>query len=147
MKKSNQPILLYVILGLLVVAIAIGPIYSAFAEPSFGEGYDDHPKIMDFSNIDELGQDSTDLIYRFHPDCGACARIKSQVIDFAESNEQDLTVYMTHIDYEENLPPGYYTGTPTLLVVEDGEIVDEITGATDIPLFFDDVNSGAYEVK
>lgn len=147
MNKSKQPILLYVILGLLVVAIAIGPIYSAFAEPNFGDGYNDHPKIMDFSKVDELGQDRTELIYRFHPDCGACQRIKGEVLDFAENNEPGLTVYMTHTDYEENLPRGYYTGTPSLLVIENGRIVDEFVGSEDIPAFFDDVNDGTYEVQ
>ena len=147
MNKSKPPILLYVIIGLLVVAIATGAIYSAVAEPSFGSGYDDHPKVMNFSDIDEMGQDGTEMIYRFHPQCGACVRIKGEVLDFANNNEPGVEVYMTHIDYEENLPAGLYRGTPSLLVVENGTIVKEVTGATDIPAFFEDVNDGTYEVE
>ncbi|MGM0436481.1 MAG: hypothetical protein ACQEQA_05465 [Bacillota bacterium] len=147
MNKSKHPILLYVILGLLVVAIAIGPIYSAFSEPSYGPGYDDHPKFTDFSNIDELGQDGTDLVYRFLPDCGACISIKDDVINFAENNEPGLTVYMNHVEYEEDLPPGLDSRVPSLLVVENGSIVDEFNGTNEIPQFFEDVNNGTYEVE
>ncbi len=147
MNKSKHPILLYAIIGLLVLAIAIGPIYSAFAEPSFGEGYDDHPKIMDFSEIDDLGQGETELIYRFHPECGACVRIKGEVLDFAKTNEAGLKVYMTHVDYEENVPTGLYRGTPSLLVIENGQVVDEFVGSSEIPAFFNDVNDGTYEVQ
>ena len=147
MNKKKHPIILYVLIGLLVVAAAIGPIYSSIAGPDFGSGYNDYPKFMDFSNLNEIGDGETELIYRFHPQCGVCVDIKGEVLDFAESNEQGVTVYMTHVDYEENVPNGIERATPTLLVVVNGVIVDEYVGSNEIPQFLDDVNDGTYEVQ
>lgn len=134
MNKSNQPIILYVLIGILIVAIAIGPIYNAFSDNT-------HEHAFDFSEVSDMGHDGTEVIYRYHPECGACERIEDDVNAFAEGNEADIPLHKVHVSHEENLPSGLERGTPTLLVVEDGEIVDEIIGAYDIPDYFDTVNA------
>lgn len=135
MTKNNKPVILYVLIGLLVVAIAIGPIYSALSDNT-------HEHAFDFSDVSEMGQDGTELIYRYHPDCGACQSIEGEVNDFQEDNAQDLPLRKVHVSHEENLPSGLSTSVPSLLIVENGQIQDEITGANDIPAYFDEVNAG-----
>ncbi len=139
MSKSNKPIILYVLIALLVIAIAIGPIYSMFSD-------NEHTHAFDYNEVNELGQENMELLYRYHPTCAACRSIEDDVNDFADDNVHGIRLQKVHIDHEHNLPAGYERGVPTLLVVKDGEIVDEFVGANRIPEFFDDVNSGDYPV-
>ena len=140
MNKSNQPIILYVLIGLLIVAIAIGPIYNAFTDDSNGDTPHEHA--FDYNEVSEMGHEGTELIYRYHPDCGACQAIEADVNAFAESNAEDIPLQKVHVSHEENLPSGLERGTPTLLVIESGEIIREIIGANEIPEYFDSVNAG-----
>ncbi|MFP4077815.1 MAG: thioredoxin family protein [Candidatus Izemoplasmataceae bacterium] len=137
MNKSKHPTILYILIGLLVFAAAIGPIYNAFSD-------DAHEHAFDYNDISGMGQDGFEVLYRYHPDCGVCQSIAADVDDFEDDNAQEIPFHRVHIDHEENLPDGLETGVPTVLVIKDGSIVDEFVGGDEVPRFFDDVNDGSY---
>lgn len=137
MSKNNQPIILYVLIGILIVAIAIGPIYNAFND-------DTHEHAFDYNDVSEYGHDGMEVLYRYHPDCGICRSIEPDVNEFQEGNNEDVPLHKIHVEHEDNLPQGLNTAVPSVLVVIDGEIVDEIVNGEQVTSFFDEVNDGSY---
>ncbi|MFW6299194.1 MAG: thioredoxin domain-containing protein [Bacillota bacterium] len=137
MNKSNHPTILYVLIGLLVIAAAIGPIYNAFSD-------DTHEHAFDYRDISDMGDGEIEIIYRYHPECGICQNIAPDVDDFEDENADEIPFHRVHSDHEENRPQDVESGVPSVLVVEDGEIVDEFAGGEEVPQFFDDVLDDSY---
>ena len=111
------------------------------------------PKYTDFESIpayefaDNMPEDAY-AVYFYSESCPACNSIKSGFLRFAKTNELGLKVYMMDAGQTD----GSYTeipnlsATPTLLIYQDGEIVDFIQSATSIQEFMGEVEDGTYDV-
>ena len=122
--------------------------------------YDDFEQVGTYDDVAKMPEDVY-AVYYYSTSCGACNTIKSTVLDFAEENALGLKVYMLgHEQTSEVIPgarsrildpagptettTGYLSSTPTLIVFQDGEIIEFIIGGNNIPDFIESVNNGSY---
>ena len=114
--------------------------------------YDDFDKLTSFQAIDRQAEDQY-LVYFYSESCSHCATIKDTVLKFAKSNDTDLKVYLLDAGsgisgvnniVNPNNPNDLMDGTPSLVTVVDGRIVDLNSGATDIPNVLELINEGTY---
>lgn len=114
--------------------------------------YEDFQEVGTYDDMDNMPEDVY-AVYYYSTGCSVCARIKSQVLQFAEENAAGLKVYMMGYEVTSEVIPGSrldvvgpggetLTSFPALIIFEDGQIVNWIGGGEDIPNFIDDVNNG-----
>ena len=104
----------------------------------------DFDTIDDYSQI-QLKSESQYLVYWYSETCPACTAIKQEVLDFADENEAGIKIYF--MDAAKTTGTNYITqmtGTPSLLTVVNGVIVDLNVGSDLIPKTFDEINNGSY---
>jgi thioredoxin-related protein len=105
--------------------------------------YDSFDHINAFSETMTQDEDEY-LVYFYSEACGYCSQIKSNVLAFADDNEANMTIYladtanMTGTNTIPNL-----TGTPGIVRVRNGIIVDVQTGTVPILSLFDSINAEA----
>ncbi len=111
--------------------------------------YEDFEHIRNWDTDYEPIEDKEDGIFFFYlyaEFCPACAEIKEDVFRFAHDSPRGFNTYfidMTDIRGEWPINPGK-SGVPRMLVIEDGELVDEVVGMFDIPELMAEVRSGDY---
>jgi thiol-disulfide isomerase/thioredoxin len=108
--------------------------------------YDDFEHLQTYEEFDNKPEQKY-AVYLYSEECGYCIQIKNKLLNFADSNESDLKVYFIDIysvSGNSTVLPSQVTGTPSLIVIEDGNVVDVFGGSEDIPAFIDDINNGEY---
>ena len=134
--------------GGVIVALAI----ALFAVEVNSPQYDDFDHLTSFQAIDRQAEDQY-LVYYYSETCGYCSEIKDTVLKFAKNNKADLKVYIIEAGpaisgvnniVNPNDPNDLMDGTPSLVTVVDGRIVDLNSGATDIPNVLELINEGTY---
>ena len=143
-KNSNDKFLSYVLIGFAITFFVI--LISMVLFNSFDStlDYDSFSTIDDYLEI-QLKDEEVYLVYWYSETCPACTAIKDQVLEFADSNEVDMKVYF--MDAATTTGTNYITqmtGTPSLLTIINGEIVDLNVGNVDIPATFDAINDRTY---
>ena len=143
-KKSNDKFLSYVLIGFAITFFVI--LISMILFNSFDDtlDYDSFDTIDDYSQI-QLKSESQYLVYWYSETCPACTAIKQEVLDFADENEAGIKIYF--MDAAKTTGTNYITqmtGTPSLLTVVNGVIVDLNVGSDLIPKTFDEINNGSY---
>ncbi|MCD6482219.1 MAG: thioredoxin family protein, partial [Candidatus Izimaplasma sp.] len=106
--------------------------------------YSSFDHINDYSEISHMDEDEY-LVYYYSEICGHCNDIKIQVLEFADDNNEDIKVYF--IDAGKVTGYNYISGmngTPSLLMVVDGQLVDLVSGSDKIINIFDQINDGTY---
>lgn len=105
--------------------------------------YKDFPKISSYEEVNQI-QDETYLLYFYSETCPYCNQIKDRSLNFFEEHKDDLPVYLLDADRIRgskdslNLPFGEsLKSTPTLMVVQNGIIIDFLVGTIEITEYYD----------
>lgn len=92
--------------------------------------------LNDYSEI--LIQDGSYMVYYYSETCGACASFKETMLTFADEDTSEYDFYLMHapdLTGERSsvvLGDGGLTGTPTLMIIENGVIVEYYLGTLEI---------------
>ncbi len=143
-KQGNDKFFSYVIIGFAVTFFVI--LISMILFNAFDNSltYGSFDTVDDYLYIQTQEEDQY-LVYWYSETCPACAAIKEEVLDFADDNEAGIKVYF--MDASKTSGTNYIqqmTGTPSVVVVVDGTIVDLALGNEAIPQLFNAINSGTY---
>lgn len=106
------------------------------------EGYPSYDELDNITHFDDvLTQSEEEYLVFYHSDsCTHCISIKSNIVDFAAGNESNLKIYIINADNVNGLNTYGMTGTPSLLHIKNGEVVDKIAGSSAIPAFLRELN-------
>ena len=143
-KQGNEKFFSYVLIGFAVTffVILISMIlFNAFDKTLTYSSFD---TVDDYLYIQTQVEDQY-LVYWYSETCPACTEIKEEVLDFADKNEAGIKVYF--MDAAHTSGTNYIqqmTGTPSMVIVVEGVIVDLALGNEAIPQLFDAINSGTY---
>jgi thiol-disulfide isomerase/thioredoxin len=143
-KQGNDKFFSYVLIGFAVAFFVI--LISMILFNAFNKTltYDSFETVDDYLYIQTQEEDQY-LVYWYSEICPACTAIKDEVLEFSDSNEAGIKVYF--MDSSKTSGTNYIqqmTGTPSVVVVVDGIIVDLALGNEAIPQLFDAINSGTY---
>jgi thiol-disulfide isomerase/thioredoxin len=149
-KGNDDKFLTYLILGFAGVLLTIigGMIINSFINPTLD--YDSFETLTSYQQIDSMPEDQY-FVYFYGSNCGHCVEIKEQLLRFANENDAGMKVYFlesygatgynTIVDPDSGDP---MNGTPTLITVVNGNIVDLSVGKILIIDTIDNVNDGTY---
>lgn len=151
-KSKKDNFLRNIIVGFGVVFVTL--IVAVLLIDNFGpkNDYGDFDQINGAINVYTQDEDAY-AVYFYSETCGGCIAVKSEVIDFGNSNNLDLKVYMldaykngSPIDTSYVQGPGGVglTSTPTLMLFESGQMIEFIVGADNVRNFFGAVEDGSY---
>ncbi len=141
-RKSDEKFLSYVLIGFAITFFVIlisMVLFNAF----------DNTVVIEVPTLTEMKEDQY-LVYFYSDTCPACIEIKDDVSSFASGNNSDLKLY--YLD-AANLRDGEYeylyntygiNGTPAMLTIVDGVVVDISSGNLEIPDTFNQINNGTY---
>jgi thioredoxin 1 len=87
-------------------------------------------KSISKNNFQEIKSESRAVLLDFYADwCGPC-RMVSPIVDEIANERDDIKVCKVNVDEEGELAAQYgIMSIPTLIVIENGEVVNKITGA------------------
>ncbi len=143
-RQSNDRFMSYVLIGfavsffIIIISIILFNLFSTELT------YSSFDHINDYSEITNKDEDKY-LVYYYSEICGHCNDIKIQVLEFADENNEDIKVYFI----DAGKVTGYnniqgMNGTPSLLMVVNGQLVDFVSGSDKIINIFDQINGGTY---
>ena len=143
-RQSNDKFLSYVLIGFaitfFVILISLA-IFNAFDKTLTYGSFD---TVDNYAYIQTQEEDQY-LVYWYSETCPACTAIKAEVLEFADSNEAGIKVYFMDAGSAEGTNYiSQMTGTPSIVVVVNGLIVDLALGNESIPQLFDEINNGTY---
>lgn len=112
---------------------------------------------LDYDDFSEHALDSFDdtltvsdnlhFEYFYSPYCSHCNMIKPDMLNFF-ANHAEIEYYLINSSAASGLPKiESYRGTPSLYVIADNEVVMEIVGSEDIPIFLSDYCSGNIDLS
>ena len=143
-RQKNDRLISYILIGfaasffVIIISVIMFNLLSKDLE------YSNFDRIEDYSQITTMPENEY-LVYFYSEDCYYCKEIKFQVLEFADENNADIKVYML----DAGNVTGYNNvsgmdGTPTILMVVNGQLVDLVGGSTQIISVFDEINGGTY---
>ncbi len=166
--KGNDKFLLYMLIGfaIVVVGLIIGVIIYNAANPDLDYSSFEDVHIENFRDVTTI-DDTEYIVYFYGVNCGYCKDIKYQVLNFAETNNQDIKVYMlesatpddwilddngtqtTEDDYyrsdiKDPHSNYYMRGTPAMVTVKNGVVIDMVVGPDLILSLIDSVEEETY---
>ncbi|MBN2604305.1 MAG: thioredoxin family protein [Bacilli bacterium] len=114
--------------------------------------YNTFNKTLDYNDFDMLSSqgavvtrpEDQYLVYYYTETCTYCQEIKTQVLEFADSNNANVKVYFWDASEIGGTTISAIQGTPAMLTIVNGVIVDIINGYVSIPATFDEINAGTY---
>jgi thiol-disulfide isomerase/thioredoxin len=142
-RNSGDRILTYTLMGFAIVFFVL--LVSLVLYNTFN-------KTLDYSDFDKLSsqgavvsqQEDQYLVYYYTETCTYCQEIKTQVLDFANNNNADVKVYFWDASEIGGTTLSAVQGTPAMLTIVNGVVVDIINGYVSIPATFDEINAGTY---
>ena len=148
--SDNDRFISYILIGFAVTFFII--ILSVILFNLFSKelDYSSFTHIEDEVSIYNMPEEEY-IVYFYTEECGACKALKYEVLQFADSNNQDVTVYFVDLDIVRESGslniPSEVEYTPTIMVIVNGITKDIAVGAgdTDIPAVFDAINDGTYQ--
>ena len=143
-RSSNDKFFSYVLIGFAITFFIILISMVLFNIFDNTLDYDSFEQVGDYSQIQTMEEDQY-LVYWYSEQCSACTIIKEELLQFADSNTAGIKVYF--MDADKTSGNNYITqmtGTPSLLTIVNGSIMDLTVGYVDIPLLLEQINSGTY---
>ena len=140
-RNSNDKFLSYVLIGFAITFFVI--LISMVLFNTFNES-------LEVSNLTEMNE-SEYLVYFYSDTCPACIDIKDEVAAFANNNNAGIKLYyldsydVSNTDYQYLSDTYGIGGTPAMLTIVDGVVVDVLSGNIEIPQVFDLINNGIYQ--
>ena len=143
-RQPNDRFISYILIGFAATFFVIIVSVIMFNLLSKDLEYSNFDRIPDYSLITNMPEDEY-LVYFYSDDCYYCKEIKFQVLEFADNNNAGIKVYLL----DAGNVTGYNSvsgmdGTPTVLMVVNGQLVDLVGGSTQIISVFDEINGGTY---
>jgi|LGVF01.2.fsa_nt_gb thiol-disulfide isomerase/thioredoxin len=143
-RHSNDRFMSYVFIGFAVAFFIIIISVILFNMLSTELEYTSFDRIEDYSDITNMNENEY-LIYFYSEECYYCKEIKYDVLEFADENNEGIKVYFL----DAGNVTGYNNisgmdGTPSILMVVNGQLVDLVGGSTQILSVFEQINSGTY---
>jgi len=147
---DNDRFVSYILIGFAVTFFII--ILSVILFNLFSKelDYDSFTHIENELSVYNLPEDEY-IVYFYTENCGACKALKYDVLEFADSNNQDVEVYFVDLDIVRSSGvldvPDQVEYTPSIMVIVNGVARDLVVGAgdTEIPAVFDAINNGTYQ--
>lgn len=143
-KSSNDKFFSYILIGFAITFFII--LISMVLFNIFDDtlDYDSFEQVGDYSQI-QLMEENQYLVYWYSETCPACINIKEAILEFADNNNAGIKVYF--MDADKTSGSNYITqmtGTPSLITIVNGVIVDLNVGYVDIPVILEQINNGTY---
>lgn len=151
-KGNDDRFFTYLLVGFggVIVALIIGLLVYNIINREYD--YDEFQRIGSFQAVNDMEEDQY-LVYFYGEYCNHCQDIKQQVLKFANKNDAEITVYLMESgsttginNIVSPITDKPMNGTPSMIVVIDGIIVDIAVGADDIPTLLNDIDEGTYEL-
>lgn len=150
-RSSNDRFITKVIIGFAAVIIIIIGTLVVDKIINVEYSYDMFDEVSSYQAIEDKPE-SKYLVYFYGINCSHCQDIKEQVLEFAYENEAGLKVYLMESgsttgvnNIIDPISGADMTGTPSMITVINGRIVEVTIGADDIPLLLQEINEGTYE--
>jgi thiol-disulfide isomerase/thioredoxin len=155
----------------IIVILAL--VINGIANPTLGYNDFNNVHLQNFADVTTQEED-TYFVYFYGINCGYCSDIKEEVLGFADNNEAGIKVYLIEssdpTDYVDRVNPltqevivnpntgepyqaapitdpitgAQVTGTPTMITIVNGNVVDVNVGPNTITDLVGLVNEGAY---
>lgn len=141
--KNGDKFLTYTLIGFAVAFFAI--ILSLILFKIFDKTlkYDSFDALPRQSALLTQSEDQY-LVYYYTESCHYCQEIKTEVLNFANENNANIKVYFWDGAVLGTAPYTEIEGTPAMIMVSNGRVVDIINGYIQIPATFDLINAGTY---
>jgi thiol-disulfide isomerase/thioredoxin len=146
-KSDKTMVYIISIFGLLMVALTISFIFLKATETTYE--YDQFDHLYDFSTLDQQSEDLYGVYY-YQESCAACNSIKQQTLEFVDDNSAGFKVYLMDAQYTTGDKTRFVFGdqtlqyTPTMMIFQNGVLVDMLVGSDNILPFYSDVENGNY---
>ncbi|PLY04820.1 MAG: thioredoxin [Arcobacter sp.] len=93
-------------------------------------------------NFEEVTNAGVSLVDFWAPWCGPCRMIAPVIEELAEEFEGKANICKVNTDEQQDLAVKYgIRSIPTIIFMKDGEIVDQMVGASSKQAFADKINS------
>lgn len=147
--KKNQPIFLYALVGLFVLLVGAFIIARIANAPI---SYTDSRLMLveDWLTFQTQARgEGVEMIYHYSETCSFCEQIRNDILGFAISNGMDIPVYVADmnssaINQTSMFSPAQITGTPTVSIFVNGNLVNQVVGVNPILNLIDQVNAGTF---
>jgi len=94
------------------------------------------------SNFDESIKEGTTLVDFWAPWCGPCRMLAPVIEELAEDFDGKAKICKVNTDEEQEIAVKYgIRSIPTILFFKDGELVDQMVGASSKQVLADKINS------
>lgn len=137
-KSTKQPIILYALAGVFALLIGSLLVFNLLNPTlSYNDARFTHVASWNTFLTEQAPEDETYLVYLYLETCGACQEIQQEVLSFALNHQDTIPLFLA----DANAPllratasnrPGSATAVPTLLLMQDGVVLQEVTGITPV---------------
>jgi len=98
------------------------------------------PEYTDFDHVPTYASAVTQtedyyIVYFYRTTCGYCNQIKDFMLNFAANNTAGVKMYFLDTENTTGINTYDVTGTPTILIIENGVVTDKAVGAVAVPEF------------
>ena len=94
------------------------------------------------ANFEEVTKEGVSMVDFWAPWCGPCRMIAPVIEELAADFEGKANICKVNIDEEQDLAVKYgIRSIPTILFMKNGEVVDQMVGASSKQAFTDKINS------
>jgi len=148
-RSNNDRFLTFAIVGFgaVILALALGLIIYNIVNVQYK--YSDFENINSFYAIQTQEEDEY-LVYYYSESCGYCNEIKEDVLNFAHENNAGIKMYLldaatatgSTLVITDPTSGATMDGTPSLIIVKNGVIVQMSPGYINVLQIIDEINSG-----
>ena len=94
------------------------------------------------ANVEEVTKEGVSMVDFWAPWCGPCRMIAPVIEELAADFEGKANICKVNTDEEQDLAVKYgIRSIPTILFMKNGEVVDQMVGASSKQAFTDKINS------
>ena len=147
--KKTQPIYLYVLIGLFVLLVGAF-IIARIANAPISYTDDRLELVEDWLTFQSQARgQGVEMIYHYSETCSFCEQIRNDILGFAISNGMDIPVYIVDINSQaikqtSMFSPAQITGTPTVSIFVNGNLVNQVVSVNPILNLIEQVNAGTF---
>ncbi len=150
-KKGQDKFLTILIAGFAVVFVGIIATLIIYNIVNAPVTYNSFDKVNSYTEFTQMEEDEY-LVYWYGDNCSYCIEIKADVLSFATDNNRGIKMYFaesseTDGNWQSIIDPddgSAITGTPSLITVKNGIIVDIAKGKVEVIAVLDAINNNTF---